>query len=104
MIETEHTGGPLPSLSRLALEGDFLADGVDALLLFECVGVVNREVLVHEHAVVQALESGHGIEDEIVGLMLDVETGIQEATAISAFAVVGDFAGKVIGHARSRFY
>ena len=95
LIETECAGSPLPSLARLALEGDFFGDGVDALLLLDGVGIHRREVLIHEHAVVQVLESGHGIEDEVVCLMLDVEAGVQEATAIRAFLVVGNLTEQV---------
>ena len=39
LVESEHTGGPLPALARLALETDFFADAVDALLLFQGIGV-----------------------------------------------------------------
>ena len=104
----------MPCLTRLAFEGDFLADRVDALLLFKGIGVAWREVLVHVHTVVQVLESGHGIEDEVICLMLDIETCVQEATTIGAFAVVGDliffiiiritpFVGIVIVHVEIEF-
>ena len=95
LIKAECTGSPLPSLAGFTLECNFFANGVDALLLLDGISIQRREVLVHKHAVVQVLESGYGIENEIICLVFDVETGIQEATTIRTFAVVGNLSKQV---------
>ena len=42
------------------------------------------------------LESGHGIENEMAGLVLDVQAGVQQTAAIGTLAVVGNFIKQVL--------
>ena len=83
---------PFPSAVPLALEGDFLAQHGESLPLLKQVDGVAEEVLVHQHAVLQALQSCYGIHHEAPALPLDVEACVEHPPAVAALLVACDAA------------
>ena len=90
LVEAAHSGSPLPAASGFGFEDNFLAQCLGVLLLHHGIDVLFREVLVQIHVVTQVLEAGHTTQNEVVGLILQVQSGIQQVTLVAAGVVVGD--------------
>ena len=82
----------MPVASRFRFQHHFLREGIQLLLLNQVEQVLLREVLVEKHAVVQVLESGYGAQDELLRLVLYVDSRIQQPAAVGALIVVRDLA------------
>ena len=96
LVEGAGACGPLPAAAGFGLQHQFLAYGLGVLLLHHGVDVLFREVLVQVHVVVQELKARHAAQDEVVGLMLQVEAAVQQVAPVAALVVVGD-AADVVG-------
>ena len=88
LVESAHSGSPLPSASRLRLHDDFFAQRFRILLLHDRIDILFREVLVEVHPVVEILESRGAAQREVSALVFQVHSRVDQIPPVSAVVVV----------------
>ena len=96
LIESAYASSPLPAATGFGLEYQFLTYGLGVLFLNHSIDILLREILVQIHLIFQILKSRHTAENEIICLMLQIQSTIQQITFVSAFLVIGNFADIVL--------
>ena len=91
MVESESSRSPLPSLSGFGFQDNFFGNGICPLLLLDIKDISFCEVLIEEHTVIQVLITCHGTQYKVTGLIFDVDTRIEQSTAVTAAVVIWNF-------------
>ena len=79
---------PLPLAFAKVLYRYLLCQGVDTLFLLQSVDVIRKEILIHEHTVVDVLIASNSVQLPFVGLVANIHTGIQKSATIAALPIV----------------